>query len=129
MDMIEVAGKFRAPFLSDFGQGEMGGSLTDEWLDVSALLPPRIKTTHVQVIPRTLKYLRIYFREWAYRESRKQAETGLIFKQRANDILRNKSNADTKRREVRIKQLHPATGWPLMWNNFHKVIREVLLRL
>jgi len=100
----------------------MDGSLTAEWLNVWALLFPRTKPPHMRVIPRTLKYLRIYFHEWAYMEPQRQAETQREFKRRVYNTLRTMSSAENKPREVRIMQLQPAIGWPLMWDSLHNQI-------
>jgi hypothetical protein len=46
------------------------------------------ETPHISAIPRTLEYLCIYFHEWAYMESQRQAETRRAFKRRVYDTLR-----------------------------------------
>ena len=79
------------------------------------------ETPHIRVIPRTLEYLCIYFHEWAYMESQRQAETRRAFKRRVYDTLRIMSTVESKPWEVRIMQLQPVIDWSLVWGNLQNV--------
>jgi hypothetical protein len=79
------------------------------------------ETPHIRVIPRTLEYLCIYFHEWAYMESQRQAETSRTFKRRVYDTLQMMSIAESKPWEVRIMQLQPTIDWSLVWGNLRNV--------
>ena len=66
---------------------------------------------HIRVIPLTLKYLRIYFHEWAYMERQRQVETLREFNQRVYNTLQTMSTTENKPQDVCIMQLQPAIDW------------------
>ena len=68
MDSTDVATKYHALFLIRFQtQGDRGGLLTAEWLNVWVSPSPKANLPHIQATPQALEYICIYFHERVYR--------------------------------------------------------------
>ena len=102
-------------------QGGQEGTLTAAWLQRWDLRDPTGNPPHIDRIPRTFEYLRIYAREWAYLEPRKPGETCRTFKRRAYETMRSMTTAATSPREVRVMQIQPGIEWDRVWHNIHSI--------
>jgi hypothetical protein len=79
----------------------------------------RENPTHVQRIPKSLEYLRIYALEMAYIEPPQQSEAPRAFRARVYETLRTIQLATNKPRDVRITLHYPTTDWDRVWSNLH----------
>jgi hypothetical protein len=90
-----------------------------EWQHHWRLRTYRTNTPHVQRIPKTLEYLRIYALEIAYVHLPKQSETPKAFSQKVYRTLRTTAVVDNRPRDVRVTLLYPTTDWAMVWTNLH----------
>jgi hypothetical protein len=70
---------------------------------------------HIQSIPKSIEYLRIYPLEMAYVEPPQQSEAPRAFR-RMYEMLRTTQLAINKHRDVRITLLYPTTDWDRVWS-------------
>jgi hypothetical protein len=100
-------------------QSHRDGEITAEWQRYWNLNEKRGNPPHVQRIPKSLEYLRIYALEMAYVEPQQQTEAPRAFRRRVYETLRTIQLATNKPRDVRIMLLYPTTDWDRVWSNLH----------
>jgi hypothetical protein len=108
LGLTDVEAKCRALLLYRmWTQSERVGEITAEWHRYWNLNTPRENLPHVQRIPKSLDYLRIYALEMEYVEPPQQSEALRAFGTRVYETLRSIQITTNKPRDVRITLLYP----------------------